>query len=341
MNENIFINKNVLLIATAFFGYEKRTQKQIEELGGNVYLFNERSVESSIDRALIKVNPNIYKKRTISYYKSIVEKLKNVNIDFVYIYGATMIDCDIVNLLKQNFKCPFILYLADSVKNNKRYEKMFPLFDWIKTFDRKDYIYYKKKFSNFHFLPLFYSPEYQNDEKRERDYKYDLCFIGTIHSDRWDFIRKIKKQAEDNGLSVFCYAYLQSKFMFFYHLIFNRKFTHAHYSDFNYDKMSISDVKEHMLNSKVIVDVQYPKNSGLTMRTIETMGLRRKLITANKDIKNYDFYNQKNILIVDRENPIINKEFVITPYEEVDSDIYESYSLKNWVLNLFSNDGVE
>ena len=54
------------------------------------------------------------------------------------------------------------------------------------------------------------------------------------------------------------------------------------------------------------------------MRTIEiALGMRKKSITTNLDIKEYDFYDKNNILIIDRKNPIINKEFLETNYHEL------------------------
>ena len=62
--------------------------------------------------------------------------------------------------------------------------------------------------------------------------------------------------------------------------------------------------------------------------------MKRKFITTNKDIVNYDFYNSNNILVIDRKNPIIDFDFLMTPYEELDENIYYKYSLENWILEV-------
>jgi hypothetical protein len=122
--------------------------------------------------------------------------------------------------------------------------------------------------------------------------------------------------------------------MFFYYCIINKEFRKRKISDFRYEKLSSKEVEKIMKQSKCIVDAQYPKNTGLTMRTFETLGTRKKLITTNKDISNYDFYNKNNIMIVDRFNPIINKIFFETDYEDVDKFVYDEYYIDNWMLNL-------
>ena len=70
------------------------------------------------------------------------------------------------------------------------------------------------------------------------------------------------------------------------------------------------------------------------MRTIEILGLKRKFITTNKDIVNYDFYNPNNIMVIDREQPQIDFNFFDLPYEELDDNLYNKYSLKNWILEV-------
>ena len=70
------------------------------------------------------------------------------------------------------------------------------------------------------------------------------------------------------------------------------------------------------------------------MRNIEILGLKRKLITTNKDIVNYDFFNENNIFILDRNNPIIDISFLEKPYVMLNEDIYKKYSLKNWIIEV-------
>lgn len=70
------------------------------------------------------------------------------------------------------------------------------------------------------------------------------------------------------------------------------------------------------------------------MRTIEMIGLKKKLITTNKDIVNYDFYNENNILVVDRNNFKLDTDFINKPYQELDERIYKKYSLESWIKTL-------
>lgn len=330
--------KKILVIATAFFGYDVAMKEEIEKLGAEVRFYNERSVKSSIGRALIKISPSIFYKKTKKHHLNIINENKQREFDIIYIYGGSMLNDKFLKLYKSQFtKAKFVLYLADSVRGIERYEKMFPYFDKVVTFDRMDYNFYSKNYTNIFFLPLFYSREYENQENKcLKDLKYDIAFVGTVHSDRLMLLKQIKKQAEALGLKVYFYCYLQAWFMYFYYFITKKEFRGTKFKDFRYKKVSARDIQKIMRNSKTIFDVQYPKNTGLTMRTLETLGMRRKLITTNEDIKTYDFYNENNICVIDRKKPKLDVDFFKTDYKDLPQDVYQSYSITNWILELLA-----
>ena len=71
------------------------------------------------------------------------------------------------------------------------------------------------------------------------------------------------------------------------------------------------------------------------MRTIEMLGAKRKLITTNKNIKDYDFYNSSNILIIDRDEVIINKDFFDVDFQNLNSEVAQKHSLNQWIKKIF------
>lgn len=330
----ILEGKRILMIATAFFGYELRMKRAVEELGGVVTFYDERCIRDAFSRAILKIHPAVFRGRTKRYYTRIIEENKGRSFDYVFVYGATMIDAEIVGMLRAAFSGRFILYLADSVLHNRRYERMFPLFDTVATFDRLDYEHYRKSCGNFVFRPLFFSDEYRFRGGNEA-LRYDICFIGTIHSDRMAFIDRVREQAEAMGLATYCYPYLQSRFMFWFYKLTKKSFRRKHAADFRYDRLEAAQVSRIVLQSKALLDAQFPKNAGLTMRTIEALGMNRKLITANADIRNYDFYDPDNILVVDREDPKIDPAFFRSAYRPLPGEVYESYAIASWVRDLF------
>lgn len=88
-------------------------------------------------------------------------------------------------------------------------------------------------------------------------------------------------------------------------------------------------------NTKIVVDIGHPNQKGLSLRPFEALGLKRKLLTNNPNIKNYDFYNENNIFIInDFEKINIPKTFLETPFQELPEHIYEKYYITNWLKTI-------
>mgnify|MGYP007033323597 CR=1 FL=1 len=64
------------------------------------------------------------------------------------------------------------------------------------------------------------------------------------------------------------------------------------------------------------------------MRCIETVGAKRKLITTNGHIAEYD---PSNILIVDRQNPVVPPGFTASPYRDIPAETYDRYRIDRWL----------
>ena len=71
------------------------------------------------------------------------------------------------------------------------------------------------------------------------------------------------------------------------------------------------------------------------MRTIEMVGMGKKLITTNTGIQNYDFYHPNNICVIDRHDPQIPAEFWNSPYVPISRSILQRYSLRAFVEDIF------
>lgn len=328
--------KKILFFSPVFFGYEEKIKKKIMELGASVDAFDVRSVSSAFERALLKVNPNFFNRRTEAYYANIYSLIKKTNYDYVLIVKCDMPTERILDIYKRRFKnAKFCLHMWDSLENIPNIEKKFKYFDFVSSFDRRDCV----KHPWIYFRPLYYCDEYiKKETKRQKNYDYDLCFIGTIHSDRWKVLKELKRQAEEQGFRVFFYPYLQSKFIYLFYKLTKSEFRSTDITEFRFDKISGKQTAEKVERSKIIIDIHHPKQTGLTIRTIEMIGMNKKLITTNEDIKNYDFFNAANIQVIDREKPELNEIFN-TDYVPLNPGIYKRYSLESWIYEVLGIKG--
>lgn len=83
--------------------------------------------------------------------------------------------------------------------------------------------------------------------------------------------------------------------------------------------------------SKVIVDIQPIGQSGLTLRAMESIFLKKKLITNDLSILSLDFYNPKNIFILGIDDEVSLKNFINTSYYPLSDSIIEKYNFTNWL----------
>lgn len=88
-------------------------------------------------------------------------------------------------------------------------------------------------------------------------------------------------------------------------------------------------------NSKVILDLMRENQTGLSFRIFEAMALEKKIITDNEEIKKKDFYNPNNILVLNSDFSNIEPSFFDTPYQKLSEEIYQKYTLDNWVNTVF------
>src|SRR5690606_41602551 len=84
-----------------------------------------------------------------------------------------------------------------------------------------------------------------------------------------------------------------------------------------------------------LIDLVRPNQTGLSFRFFEAMAFEKKIITNNKYVKDFDFYNPSNILILEDNFDDIDSEFLNTPYIPVPEEIYNKYTLENWVNTVF------
>ncbi len=72
------------------------------------------------------------------------------------------------------------------------------------------------------------------------------------------------------------------------------------------------------------------------MRTIEMLGLKRKILTTNENIRKYDFYRSSNQIVVSRSEINISLDNITSNYEPIDEVVYNSYSLSSWINDVFN-----
>jgi hypothetical protein len=260
--------------------------------------------------------------------EKLINTLSKTGIRYDYIFvikGEKLTNKFLIDLKQLNPKAQFIQYMWDDVNRVANFFDNMHIYDKIYSFDKKNAEQYCLEF-----LPLFFCDEFKSICNTDK--KIDVYFSGWEHSDRRQLIEIIIPILKENNSSYYFHIYtglwkvLRQKI---------KKMDFKKEPDYiKYNTLSLKKNAELTLKSRILIDIQHPTQSGLTMRTIEALAAKCKLITTNSDIKKYDFYDANNILIIDRDRPIIDSKFLYTPYKNVPEDIVEKYSLTNWIKTM-------
>jgi len=323
-------DKKILFIAPVFHNLQNKIYEEMVSLGAKVDYYDERPKNNFITKVLIRLKlKKIISKQIKNYYQNILNLTKNETYDYIFIINLEAMPFSILKefCIRQD-KAKILLYMWDSLELKSISAEILKIVDRAYTFDPRD-----AKNHNMILLDLFYSKEYE--ELVKVDKVYDMCFIGTIHGDRYKLLKEIELQANGMNLNVYYYFFMPSKIMFWVRKLFDKNFHHAKFSEVEFKTLDAKHVSEYMNKSRAIIDLSYKNQRGLSMRTFETLGSKKKLITTNEEVKKYDFYNPENITIINKENIEIDKLFFTKKYQNIDEDIYKKYSLSTWLKVIF------
>ncbi|HSD06765.1 hypothetical protein [Flavobacterium sp.] len=211
----------------------------------------------------------------------------------------------------------YLTYIYDSYKRFPIDNLLNGIFDEIYSFDLID----TKKY-NFTFIP-----NYIYMEKREIESKKvnDNIFIVISIDERFDFLNRLAD-------------YLSNHKINFKFIAVGKKLPKNSNPKIIYSRKILlpKDLKEDLENSKIYLDLIRKDHNGLSFRIFEALAMQRKIITTNASIKEYDFYNPNNILILDENAEIeISPDFLNSPYEPLSNEIYYKYTIENWVNTVF------
>lgn len=322
---------NVLLLCPNFYNYREIIKNELENQEYRVLSFDERpSNATSFKIALRLLGSKFLYTITNSYYKKILTSISDVKqIDTILIINPEALGKDTLILLKNKYPdAEVVLYLWDSLRNKKYISDLFELCNRIYTFDNDD----ANEFG-FLFLPLFFSVSPQRISEIERK---KIIFIGSVHSTRIDIISRINNIAAKNNINFQFSLYFPSRLIFWSSYLRKRCLRKEFLDKIILKPLPYERYLKEMLSAEFVLDVSHPKQSGLTMRTMEAIAYNKKIMTTNKNIQHYDFYDPNKHLILDDISEDIIMQFVNSSQKECvySSSTIEKYRISSWVKSL-------
>lgn len=326
--------KELLLFAPRFFDYDREIAGALSARGVIVHCHSYLPSSSNLVKVIVRVRRGLIAHYTNRHFKDIITRLQHRAISHILIIKGETITKHILQMLRGAFpRARIILYLWDSIKNYPNVRENIGAVDKALSFDPADSVANSKVA----FRPLFFSRSFASAPQfRRDDLDYDVSFVGTIHSDRLRILDELEDQFRRLNLTFKKVYFLRTSLEYYWGKLTDPAYRNHKASDFVTTPVPSAAVREIFFKSRVIVDIQHPKQQGLTMRAIEALGSRRKLITTNASIRTYDFYSPENIQIIGRRGEALPPEFFKTPGVGVPEPVYHKYSIDGWLDNVFS-----
>lgn len=292
------------------YGFENFTDYDVTLLLSN-YTYKYKNVLEKILNSFSKFffNKNLKKIKFNKHYTEIINKYDKF--DVLFINRADIFTPEILTLLSKKANYSIANYW-DSFEKIKGQKETMKYFDICYSFDKKDCSNYNLvKTNNFYYI---------TDSQIIPN--YDIFFLGTYDS-RFEKLKNIVSHLEKQNIRVHAKLFSKSK------KIIRENSTNN--ISFFWETIPFPESYKYNQNTNIILDISHNNQSGLSFRPFEALGLKKKLITTNPKIIEYDFYNPNNIFIWEDDTTIIPKSFFDTPYVNIPDAIYDKYSLKNWV----------
>jgi len=313
----------ITIVAFDLWGFNKQLSKKLEDLGHEVSFIDTSKIKYTYknkwDRVSNFLSKNLLKKnRKKAYIANKTNELINSleKQDYCLIINPSFFKPELLNILRKKTD-KFIAYNYDSLDRIPLPDNFEALFDKIFSFDLKDTEEnsFLEHLTNFIYLEpnINQTPEYKSfiiiSKSQSREILLNKIANYFDHINIKNYLFIVYKPATKN-------------------LNKNIKVIRHH--------IPLNQVNELMLNSEILIDLLRPNQTGLSFRIFEAMAMHKKIITNNKMIKKYDFYNPNNIFVIDENFTEISEDFLNKPYEKIPDFIYNKYTLNNWIDTVFN-----
>ena len=312
-------SQKIVVISFDHWNYDKHIISDLQSKGItsehiNFGEYKHPSFGSKVKNFFYKVflKKNLKKIRRQEY---IIEKLDALGKqDQILVINPDLIEKK-YHLQIKAYTTKYIAYLYDSMARYPVHHLLDGVFDEIYSFDSDDVTTYNfKKTTNYNYL-----------EKRPFHWiekpNYQLFYLAS-YDNRVDFLTQIAEKLNQ----------LQVTFRF---IVVTKKVSDLPWIELRKERINQEDLADFYNQTNVILDLVRDQQSGLSFRIFEAMAYQKKIITSNASVKEYDFYNPNNILIINEETLPIEASFFTTPYEPIPNEIYEKYTLNHWVNTIF------
>lgn len=99
------------------------------------------------------------------------------------------------------------------------------------------------------------------------------------------------------------------------------------------ETITYNEYIQNVRKTKCLIDIVQDGQNGITLRPLEALSLRKKLITNNHNIQHFSFYKRENIFILGLDDIATIDNFINSSFVDVDINIKREYDTFSWITN--------
>ena len=283
----------VLIISPKFYNYHNEIKQELERrcdcvvLMSEVPLFN-IGIYSKFVQRLCCLDSFLWH----IYYKRLLRIIRKKSINTIFVIRGYYLPCRLLDKLKTNFPAIKILYYQwDSVQNNPNSLNISSRADRSYTFDWEDSIRFNDSFT---YLPLYYY--WPEESISSKPILSDILIVSSWSLYRYKILREILNKLKGCNLNLNIYLYLPPLPFFKYIL----KGKYGLVKGVNLSPINKIRYLQMLKGCKAVLDIPSPTQSGASIRVIEALSMKKKIITTNKTLSHVLFgADSPNILEYD------------------------------------------
>ena len=259
-------------------------------------------------RIVRKIMANYLKKSCCFFYEDWQNRLEQYSVIIIYAYRNNFDLIKYVSSRKHDYQKVIIWYWNPVIRCIHP-DKIRHLGCELWSFDPLDCQRY-----NLHFNTTYYFKELELPSNSMRHRSVFFCGLDKGRKEKLD---EIQQKLNIMGLTSY------------FHVVDEKKSVAQ-----RLPLLSYQEYLEYLSVSDAVLDVLQDGQEGMTLRVMEALFLKKKLITTQKNLLKADFYHPDNIFIIGMDNWSQIKEFMNRPIYSIPNEILIKYDFDSWIKRL-------
>ena len=151
---------------------------------------------------------------------------------------------------------------------------------------------------------------------------YDVVFLAALKGREYEIYKTFLRLKEENLIT----------FFYLFHPNMRIRMPDSLKEMLHTEKIQYNEYIKQAIHSKSILEIVQKGQEGMSLRPLEALILKKKLITNNANIVNEKIYHPNNVYILNYPNKYHSiTEFLEAPYIEIPEELKMRHDIQTWI----------